>query len=74
MSTPAGETQALRQDCLELLLAAGYFRARVTSLAFFDRIVGGLTWAITGSNADLGSLDADDLLLFRENLSIGQKM
>lgn len=54
---------------MELLVAAGYFRARIKGLSEFDKIVGGLTWCITTCNYDV---DVD--LLFQENLTIGQKM
>ena len=54
---------------MELLVAAGYFRARIKGLSEFDKIVGGLTWCITTCNFDV---DVD--LLFQENLNIGLKM
>ncbi len=54
---------------MELLVAAGYFRARIKGLSEFDKIVGGLTWCITTCNYDI---DVD--LLFQENLNIGLKM
>ena len=37
-------------ETLQLLLAAGYFRARIKGLSPFDKIVGGMTWAIATSN------------------------
>uniref|UniRef100_A0A8C7CBW9 Coiled-coil domain-containing protein 93 n=1 Tax=Oncorhynchus kisutch TaxID=8019 RepID=A0A8C7CBW9_ONCKI len=54
---------------LELLLAAGYFRARIKGLGPFDKVVGGMTWCITTCNFDI---DVD--LLFQENSTIGQKI
>jgi hypothetical protein len=57
------------QEILELLVAAGYFRARIKGLSEFDKIVGGLTWCISTCNFDV---DVD--LLFQENLNIGLKM
>ncbi|XP_074658832.1 coiled-coil domain-containing protein 93-like isoform X2 [Tubulanus polymorphus] len=54
---------------VELLLAAGYFRARIKGLSPFDKVVGGMTWCITTCNFDV---DVD--LLFQENLTIGQKI
>lgn len=57
------------QESINLLLAAGYFRARIKGLSPFDKIVGGMTWCIQGSNFDV---DVD--LLFQENSTIGQKM
>ncbi|KAL3831574.1 hypothetical protein ACJMK2_023312 [Sinanodonta woodiana] len=54
---------------IELLLAAGYFRARIKGLSPFDKVVGGMTWCITTCNFDI---DVD--LLFQENSTIGQKI
>ncbi|XP_008436822.1 coiled-coil domain-containing protein 93 isoform X2 [Poecilia reticulata] len=56
-------------EILELLLAAGYFRARIKGLTPFDKVVGGMTWCITTCNFDI---DVD--LLFQENSTIGQKI
>ncbi|KAJ3591949.1 hypothetical protein NHX12_007079 [Muraenolepis orangiensis] len=56
-------------EILELLLAAGYFRARIKGLSPFDKVVGGMTWCITTCNIDI---DVD--LLFQENSTIGQKI
>lgn len=57
------------EEIIELLLAAGYFRARIKGLSPFDKVVGGMTWCIQASNFDV---DVD--LLFQENSSIGQKI
>ncbi|KAG8193575.1 hypothetical protein JTE90_000212 [Oedothorax gibbosus] len=57
------------QEIIELLLAAGYFRARIKGLSPFDKVVGGMTWCIEVCNVDI---DID--LLFQENLTIGQKI
>ena len=40
-------------EILELLLNGGYFRARLPSIAAFDKIIGGLAWSITASNVDV---------------------
>uniref|UniRef100_A0AAY4EUY6 Coiled-coil domain-containing protein 93 n=1 Tax=Denticeps clupeoides TaxID=299321 RepID=A0AAY4EUY6_9TELE len=56
-------------EILELLLTAGYFRARIKGLSPFDKVVGGMTWCITTCNFDI---DVD--LLFQENSTIGQKI
>ncbi|KAM8857193.1 coiled-coil domain-containing protein 93 isoform 2-T2 [Synchiropus picturatus] len=56
-------------EILELLLAAGYFRARIKGMSPFDKVVGGMTWCITTCNFDV---DVD--LLFQENSTIGQKI
>ncbi|XP_055947206.1 coiled-coil domain-containing protein 93-like isoform X2 [Argiope bruennichi] len=57
------------QEIIDLLLAAGYFRARIKGLSPFDKVVGGMTWCIEVCNVDI---DVD--LLFQENLTIGQKI
>nr|XP_033337817.1 coiled-coil domain-containing protein 93 isoform X2 [Megalopta genalis] len=64
------EEQAKKfQEIIDLLLAAGYFRARIKGLSNFDKVIGGMTWCIESCNFDV---DID--LLFRENLTIGQKI
>lgn len=64
------EEQGLKlSEIVELLVAAGYFRARIKGLSPFDKVVGGLTWCIETCNFDV---DVD--LLFSENLTIGQKI
>ncbi|XP_054642895.1 coiled-coil domain-containing protein 93 [Dunckerocampus dactyliophorus] len=64
------EEQSIKlAEILELLLAAGYFRARIKGLSPFDKVVGGMTWCITTCNYDI---DID--LLFQENSTIGQKI
>ncbi|CAK9825466.1 Coiled-coil domain-containing protein 93 [Anthophora retusa] len=57
------------QDIIDLLVAAGYFRARIKGLSNFDKVIGGMTWCIESCNFDV---DID--LLFCENLTIGQKI
>ena len=52
-----------------MLLAGGYFRARIPTLSPFDKVVGGMVWSITASNVDV---DVD--LLFEENSTIGQRI
>ncbi|EDQ91848.1 uncharacterized protein MONBRDRAFT_19712 [Monosiga brevicollis MX1] len=64
------EEQSVKlSETVDLLLAAGYFRARIKGLSAFDKVVGGMTWCITASNVDV---DVD--LLFQENSTIGQKI
>ena len=57
------------QEMMELLVAGGYFRARIKGLADFDKVIGGICWAI-----ELCDVDVDTDLLFHESLTIGQKM
>ncbi|KAG1680461.1 Coiled-coil domain-containing protein 93 [Nymphon striatum] len=70
VETREDEEQQLKlQETIELLLAAGYFRARIKGLSPFDKVVGGMVWCIETCNFDI---DVD--LLFQENLTIGQKI
>jgi len=57
------------KECCDLLLAGGYFRARMPSLTPFDKVVGGMVWSITASNV---GVDVD--LLFEENSTIGERI
>ncbi|VDK43842.1 unnamed protein product [Anisakis simplex] len=57
------------QDTIDLLVAAGYFRARFKALSPFDRVIGGMVWCITLCNR---SVDVD--LFYSENSTIGQKI
>lgn len=57
------------EEIIEILLSAGYFRARINTLTEFDKVVGGLCWCITSTGEDV---DVD--ILFTENSTIGQKI
>lgn len=61
--------QAKYDEIIELLLAAGYFRARIQGLSPFDKVIGGLAWAITSSYADV---EVD--VFFQEDAPLGTKM
>lgn len=64
------EEQSIKlQEIIDLLVAAGYFRARIKGLSPFDKVVGGMTWCIESC-----SIDIDVDLLFQENSTIGQKI
>uniref|UniRef100_T1GA42 CCDC93 N-terminal domain-containing protein n=1 Tax=Megaselia scalaris TaxID=36166 RepID=T1GA42_MEGSC len=63
------EQNLKQQEIFDILVAAGYFRARIKGLSAFDKIVGGMTWCI--ECCEYG-VDVD--LLFHENLTIGQKI
>jgi len=54
---------------VDMLLAAGYFRVRISSLSPFDKVVGGLCWSISNSNVDV-EVDIN----YQEDANIGQKM
>jgi len=49
-----------------LLIVGGYFRARL-NIEPFDKILGGMCWAVTGSNYDVD-------LEFMDDLTLGQKV
>lgn len=57
------------EEIIEALLSAGYFRARISALSEFDKVVGGLCWAIVNSGVEV---DVD--ILFTENATIGQRI
>uniref|UniRef100_A0A915PVZ4 Coiled-coil domain-containing protein 93 n=1 Tax=Setaria digitata TaxID=48799 RepID=A0A915PVZ4_9BILA len=57
------------QDIIDLLVAAGYFRARIKTIPHFDKVVGGIVWCITLCNH---TVDVD--LFYSENATIGQKI
>lgn len=63
------EQNLKQQEIFDILVAAGYFRARIKGLSAFDKIVGGMVWCMEACDFDV---DVD--LLFSENLTIGQKM
>lgn len=62
------EAEKKFNEICELLLTGGYFRARVSGIKPFDKILGGLAWAISSSNMDV------DLDLFQENANLGEKL
>ena len=64
------DDQVAKYDAIvELLLAAGYFRARISGLSHFDKVIGGITWCISSSQVDV---DID--LFFQEDSNMGMKM
>ena len=50
-----------------MLLEAGYYRARISNVTPFDKILGGLCWTITGL---LMSVDIE----FKDESSLGDKI
>ena len=60
------ETEHLQQ-INDILLAAGYFRARLDNIEPFDKILGGCCWCITGL---MYSVDMD----FSDDLNLGEKI
>lgn len=63
--TEDSNSELLQQIC-DMLVAAGYFRARL-AIEAFDKILGGMCWCITGSNNEI-ELD------FEDDLKLGQKV
>ncbi|XP_059610807.1 coiled-coil domain-containing protein 93 [Phlebotomus argentipes] len=63
------EQNLKQQEIFDILVAAGYFRARIKGLSAFDKIVGGMVWCMEACDFDV---DVD--LLYSENLIIGQKI
>ena len=63
------DAQARYGEIVELLVAAGYFRARISSLSNYDKVIGGLAWCISSSDVDV---DVD--VLFQEQATIGVKI
>ena len=63
------EQYAKLNEILELLVSAGYFRAKIQGLSVFDKVVGGMVYCISLSAE---TVDVD--LLYSENSSIGQKI
>ena len=57
------------QRIQDMLIAAGYFRARVSGLHVFDIVVGGMSWAITASGVPV-EVDVN----FKEHANIGEKI
>lgn len=54
---------------VDMLVTAGYFRARILGLSPFDKIAGGMIWAISGSHHSV-----ETNILFEENASIKQRI
>ena len=59
----------LYDEIVDTLISAGYFRARIQTLSEFDKVVGGLCWAIVNSGE---RVDVD--ILFKENSTTGERI
>uniref|UniRef100_A0A336MVE9 CSON005933 protein n=1 Tax=Culicoides sonorensis TaxID=179676 RepID=A0A336MVE9_CULSO len=64
------EQMAKQVEILDVLVASGYFRARLKSYDVFDKIVGGMVFCLEG----LDNIELDVDFLFHDSLSIGQKI
>lgn len=67
LAESAADAQARYDEIVALLLAAGYFRARIPALSPFDKVVGGMAWCMTATSVDVD-------VAFQENATIGQKI
>jgi chromosome segregation ATPase len=56
--------------CIDLLLAGGYFRARIQNLEPFDKIAGGIAWCLI----NIQSEDQEFHLLLQEHSRMGDKI
>jgi hypothetical protein len=56
--------------CIDLLLAGGYFRARIQNLEPFDKIAGGIAWCLIHTQSE----DQEFHLLLQEHSRMGDKM
>jgi hypothetical protein len=56
-------------EIIEVLLDGGYFRVHVKTLTPFDKVIGGLCWAIAACG-----IGVDVNFLFEENLPLGRKI
>lgn len=61
------ENEKLYEKIVELLIASGYYRARINNLEPFDKILGGITWLLTGSFCDVD-------IEFQDEMNLGEKM
>jgi hypothetical protein len=63
--TELDKQERLSKIC-DLLVGAGYFRARL-NIDPFDKILGGMCWSINGSNYDID-------IEFEDDMNLGQKV
>jgi len=57
------------EGIIESFLDAGYYRARISSLSEFDKIIGGMAWAL-----QVFSYDINIDVFFADSLDLGQKI
>ena len=58
---------------VELLITAGYFRARLQNLEPFDKILGGMAWTLTGCFYDI-DIDFKDDMNLAEKIRVSEKI
>lgn len=59
--------EANLQRIVDILVTAGYFRARIPTLKPFDKILGAMAWCITLANEDIA-------LEFSDEMNMGKKL
>ena len=69
MSSSENNSNRFREEVMRLLLSAGYFRVRMPDIDDFDKVAGGLAWALKSS-----SVDVDVDIFFKERPNIGEKI
>lgn len=57
------------ESITEALVQAGYFRARISTLSDFDKIIGGMAWAM-----QVFSYDIDINIFYTDTLDLGEKI
>ena len=67
------ELEELYNQIVELLIQAGYFRARIQSLEPFDKILGGIAWTLTGCFYDI-DIDFKDDMNLTEKIRVSEKI
>ena len=67
LAASEADAQARYNEIVDLLVAAGYHRARISALSPFDKVVGGMAWCMTATSVDVD-------IAFLENATIGQKI
>ncbi|KAK8890210.1 Coiled-coil domain-containing protein 93 [Tritrichomonas musculus] len=68
-NTQEDNVSRAREEVIRLLLSAGYFRVRMPDIDDFDKVAGGLAWALKSS-----SVDVDVDIFFKERPNIGEKI
>lgn len=67
------ELEEKYQKIVELLITAGYFRARLQNLEPFDKILGGIAWTLTGCFYDI-DIDFKDEMNLTEKIRVSEKI
>lgn len=67
------ESEEVYNNIVELLIQAGYFRARIQSLEPFDKILGGMAWILTGCFYDI-DIEFKDEMNLTEKIRVSEKI